>query len=234
MQGIPRGYISNLEKATSFVFTRAHEKLLRASRCGWSYVEFGAAQIDDKRPYGNGDVEADVCRILGWAKGADGEWSGAQRLLAARLHAETRVALQIVLDKLGGAPDLCGRWSKGTFGWELVAPIDASNEPVDPGAFSDVSGPQVGMVAFWRHEGSFLWGVVSGVGERHGQPWVETIGYGKGNVFTPEFWLPNNEETTKIQAGLNLAKAVRADAREKAQFAFLDSVDKLTSKYVAG
>ncbi len=234
MQGIPRGHLNALEKATTFVFTRAHEKLIRSMRVGWQYTEFGAPEIDPKRPYSNGDVEADVCRILGWAKGADGEWSGAQRVAAAKLHADTRVAFQIIVDKLGGFPDLRGHWSKGAFGWELVASIEASDEPVDPGAFEDTSGPQVGMVAFWRHEDTFLWGVVSEVRERHGGPTVETIGHGKGNWFTPVFWLPNNEETVKIQAGLNLAKAVRADAREKAQFAFLDAVDKLTSKYVAG
>lgn len=43
-----------------------HLKLLSHMCVGWQDCEFGAPEIDPKRPYGNSSVEDDVIEILGW------------------------------------------------------------------------------------------------------------------------------------------------------------------------
>lgn len=42
-----------------------HLKLLQNFVVGWQDSEFGAPEIDPKRPYGNSDVEQDMLEILG-------------------------------------------------------------------------------------------------------------------------------------------------------------------------
>jgi hypothetical protein len=70
-------------------------------RSWWDETEFGAPEIDCKRPYGNSSVFADIAEVLGIP---DSEWADEnmdplpdyeQRFL--RLHVETAVALQIAL-----------------------------------------------------------------------------------------------------------------------------------------
>lgn len=82
----------------TFVLTSDHIKLLRAMFIDESD---DAPRVNAKRPYGNSDIEADVCKLLGWTKGGDDGnepcWSSAQRKEAWRLHDETPRALQIVL-----------------------------------------------------------------------------------------------------------------------------------------
>ena len=84
-----------------FLLTAQHLKLLRNAHVDWDATEYGAPAIDPKRPYGNGDVEADVCRLLGWNKeGDDGSqlcWSSRQRQTAMSIHRGTETALQIIL-----------------------------------------------------------------------------------------------------------------------------------------
>lgn len=84
-----------------FTLTADHVALLRDASVCWNDIEAGAPTIDPKRPYGNGDVWKDVCRILRWPKeGDDGHeacWSSAQIKRARVLHRETETALQVVL-----------------------------------------------------------------------------------------------------------------------------------------
>jgi hypothetical protein len=87
---------------TQFIMTADHLALLRKMYVGWQDVEFGAPEIDPKRPYGNKSVEIDIHEIL---TGESVGESGSQRdKLTAdeheryqRLHRETETALQIVL-----------------------------------------------------------------------------------------------------------------------------------------
>lgn len=68
-----------------------HIKLLSSAYIGWNDAEYGAPEIDPKRPYGNSDVEEDICDILGWDRKEDLE-------KARDIHVETRVALEIILN----------------------------------------------------------------------------------------------------------------------------------------
>lgn len=78
-----------------------HLKLLQRANVRWWDAETGAPCVDPKRPYGNGDVEMDIAKILGWElfEDADGDkhLNGAQHALAERLHKETEEALRQVL-----------------------------------------------------------------------------------------------------------------------------------------
>ena len=85
---------------TDFTVTEDHLKLLRRARVSWDDAEYGAPAIDPKRPYGSSNQVRDMAEILGLP---DSEWldqddviPGAEGRLA-RLHAETAIALQIVL-----------------------------------------------------------------------------------------------------------------------------------------
>lgn len=82
---------------TDFQMTENHLKLLRRSyvRRRLSDVEFGAAEINGKRPYGNSDVLRDVAEIIGIPLTEDGEFvTRADEDRCAQLHSETPLALQ--------------------------------------------------------------------------------------------------------------------------------------------
>lgn len=64
---------------------------------GWQDCEYGAPEINPKRPYGNSGVESDVAEILGWEVNEDEGLSDEQSEAAATLHRQTETALQIVL-----------------------------------------------------------------------------------------------------------------------------------------
>jgi hypothetical protein len=62
---------------------------------GWSVCEFGAPEIDPKRPYGNSWVLGDIHEIL---TGEDiDELTESQKEEYRQLHEETQTALQIIL-----------------------------------------------------------------------------------------------------------------------------------------
>lgn len=89
-----RGLLNRVE----FVVTSAHLALIRSMRVDWNDTEAGAPEINCKRPYGNGDVGADVARILGWEKACeDCGYTEAQKAAAMVVHEEVGLALQIVL-----------------------------------------------------------------------------------------------------------------------------------------
>ena len=97
----PRMQFDVVRNATRFTVTDEHLRLLRRAYVSWDETEFGAPEIDCKRPYGNSDVLGDIAEIL---EIPDSEWADeemdplpdyGQRFL--RLHVETAVALQIAL-----------------------------------------------------------------------------------------------------------------------------------------
>jgi hypothetical protein len=96
-----RGLFGVIYRVKEFTVTDEHLRLLRRAHVWWDEAEFGAPEIDAKRPYGNSNVYADIAEILGVP---DSEWDdeelGALPDAAwrfARLHVETGIALQIAL-----------------------------------------------------------------------------------------------------------------------------------------
>lgn len=87
----------------TFEVTEDHLKLLRNMWVNWQDCEYGAPEIDPKRPYGNSSVEYDIAEILGIPiPGEDENYEPRPfppEALARiqRLHRETGTALQIAL-----------------------------------------------------------------------------------------------------------------------------------------
>lgn len=98
-----------------------HLKLIQRFCIGWQDCEFGAPEIDPKRPYGNSDVIQDMVEVLGFEeidperflfklfdkeyrlKGEDKyniEFDDQEELveILTNLHKETEIALQICLE----------------------------------------------------------------------------------------------------------------------------------------
>lgn len=85
-----------------FVVTHEHLKLLQRMYVGWQQCEYGAPEINPKRPYGNSDVEADIAEILGWEYEED-PWDGMPadlRAVAHDIHSEMQTVLQILVVNL--------------------------------------------------------------------------------------------------------------------------------------
>jgi len=106
-----------------FEIKSEHLKLIQRFYVDWNYCEFGAPEIDPKRPYGNSDVHRDMIKILGIEELKEGiykfklfgkEWllkgedkyniylDGADEKTLIeeldKLHEETETTLQICLD----------------------------------------------------------------------------------------------------------------------------------------
>lgn len=79
------------------VITDDHLKLLSKMQVGWQEGDYGAPEINPKRPYGNSYVEGDICEILGWKFDKDRGPSDDQCLRAANLHREMEDVLQVCL-----------------------------------------------------------------------------------------------------------------------------------------
>jgi hypothetical protein len=87
---------------TEFTITDEHLKLSRRMYVGYNdYCEFGAPEINPKRPYGNSSVHSDMMEILGIEdpRDPDGYDDLPEDLEARldRLHREMQVVLQIWL-----------------------------------------------------------------------------------------------------------------------------------------
>jgi hypothetical protein len=108
-----------------FEVTETHLKLLRLANVCWSEVEFGAPEINGKRPYGNSNVLADVAEVIrpDIAVGDPDliyDYAEEHEDELARLHVETAIVLQIALCTGVFRP---GRYRKvGWNQWDLVAP----------------------------------------------------------------------------------------------------------------
>src|SRR5690349_8840636 len=91
----------SIRRVTEFTVTEDHLKLLRHAYVSWHDSEYGSPSIDCKRPYGESYVERSMAEILGvpeseWLDDEEGPRPGVEDL-CAQLHAETAIALQIVL-----------------------------------------------------------------------------------------------------------------------------------------
>ena len=116
-------------KTQRFELKEEHLKLLQRFAVGWQDCEFGAPEIDPKRPYGNSDVYQDIVEILGLKKMKEGIYKfvlfGEECLLTgedeynidfgdedelckmlSKLHKETEIALQICLVTLSFKPGI--------------------------------------------------------------------------------------------------------------------------------
>jgi hypothetical protein len=62
---------------------------------GWSHCEYGAPEIDPKRPYGNSWIEGDIHEILTGTY--EDTLSDELEDKYSKLHQETETALQVVL-----------------------------------------------------------------------------------------------------------------------------------------
>lgn len=85
-----------------FTVTDQHLKLMRRMNVGYeNHCEFGAPEIDPKRPYGNSQVYYDIGEILGieaeCGDPEDPEFTDEQEQQMLKLHKETATALQIAL-----------------------------------------------------------------------------------------------------------------------------------------
>lgn len=85
-------------RSLTFTLTEDHLRLLRRMYVGWDDCEYGAPAIDCKRPYGNSDVDQDICEILGWAFDVDDGPTREQQDHARSLHEEMQAVLQILVN----------------------------------------------------------------------------------------------------------------------------------------
>ena len=63
--------INMSSKEIIFKVKKEHLTLLKRMCVGWQDCEFGAPEIDPKRPYGNSDVLQDMIEIIGLKKKTD-------------------------------------------------------------------------------------------------------------------------------------------------------------------
>ena len=90
-----------------FTVTEDHIKLLKRAYVGWDDCEFGAPEIDPKRPYGNSSVFSDISEILGIQPNSEGDFTSDQEDYIMKTHRELQTVLQIFLQY--------GRLVAGTF-----------------------------------------------------------------------------------------------------------------------
>lgn len=98
-----------------FILKKEHLKLLQRAYVRWEDCEFGAPAIDCKRPYGNSSVFQDIAEILEieYPEEPSREYMDALN----RLHAETQIALQIILQTQAFK---LGKYKQVSFKWEYV------------------------------------------------------------------------------------------------------------------
>jgi hypothetical protein len=89
----------------TFTVTDEHLHLLQRTQIRYNAdIEFGAPEVDPKRPYGNSNVIADIAEILGWMD--ESWWDGDQDIPAEwvvngnRIHREMEIVLQILVRNL--------------------------------------------------------------------------------------------------------------------------------------
>lgn len=96
---------TNNKKMTKFTLTQDHIKLLSKTYISWNDCEYGAPEINPKRPYGNSDVIDDIAEILE-IKGkecsncGEPDYSDKDFAYMEQIHKELETALKIVLSNL--------------------------------------------------------------------------------------------------------------------------------------
>lgn len=89
-------------KPKTFLVTEDHLKLLPHLWFNYNdYTEFGAPEVDPKRPYGNSDVYDDIAEILG-IEGELDSWdevsfTDGQRQYMLQVHKEITTVLNIMV-----------------------------------------------------------------------------------------------------------------------------------------
>jgi hypothetical protein len=106
-----------------FTLTESHIKLLKSMYVGWSPCEYGAPEIDPKRPYGNSSVEHDIHEIL-TGEEPDGELDDDLSYEYYKLHKETQTALEIVLRTGQFEPGVYSTSTPYKRDWKLVTESD--------------------------------------------------------------------------------------------------------------
>lgn len=84
----------------TFLVTDDHLKLLTRTYFGYNDgCEFGAPEVDPKRPYGNSDVYGDIAEILGIEPdGDDDSFTRKQKEDMLKTHTEMATVLQILAE----------------------------------------------------------------------------------------------------------------------------------------
>lgn len=127
---IAEEHIRHIRTLTEFTLTEEHRKLLRRMYIGWQWSETGAPEVDPKRPYGNSSVALDVAEILKWpipneeSKDFEREYAALERR-AASIHAETLLALEVLVQTGQDAPGLYVRESRWRRPWVRREPAPA-------------------------------------------------------------------------------------------------------------
>lgn len=79
---MPEPLPRNVHFTTRFTVTDQHLALLRRTHIGYdAWTEFGAPEVDSKRPYGNSNVHLDLAEILGIEPGVDEDGGTSSRTL---------------------------------------------------------------------------------------------------------------------------------------------------------
>lgn len=80
-----------------FTITEEHLKLAKEMYVGWQDCEFGAPEIDPKRPYGNSYVYGDLGEILGLKEDNEDGFSDQDKERMYTLHRGMQTFIQIGL-----------------------------------------------------------------------------------------------------------------------------------------
>ena len=103
-----------VEEPKRFEVTEQHMRLLPRLYFEYNdYCEFGAPEVDPKRPYGNSDVYGDLGEILEVEPSMvddydEAEYSDEQRAYMLRIHKEMQTVLNIL--KSVAVDGICPGW----------------------------------------------------------------------------------------------------------------------------
>ena len=110
-----------------FTVTEPHMKLLGRMYIGYNgWTEFGAPEVDPKRPYGNSDVYDDIAEILGLEVGedqwGDRQFSKDQIEYMDTVHRQMETVLQILVRNAseGISPGVYATTSRYSNDWKRL------------------------------------------------------------------------------------------------------------------
>ena len=92
----------DFDNMKTFELKQIHLDLLKETSIGWNDCEFGAPEINPKRPYGDSNCEDNIAEIIkmkkigNWNKDEE-TWNEKATEQINDIHKETQIALQIIL-----------------------------------------------------------------------------------------------------------------------------------------